>query len=71
MFLQLVVGGHSLLFVTRTERWFLRPPYPAVPLVVAILLTQVVDLGLAPTVPRLAIIEGVTMPRRVGAPPTA
>ena len=28
MFLQLVAGGHLLLFVTRTERWFLTPPYP-------------------------------------------
>jgi H+-transporting ATPase len=42
MFLQLVVGGHLLLFVTRTERWFLLPPFPAVPLLVAILLTQIV-----------------------------
>jgi H+-transporting ATPase len=42
MFLQLVVGGHLLLFVTRTERWFFLPPFPAGPLVVAILLTQVV-----------------------------
>jgi len=42
MFLQLVVGGHLLLFVTRTERFFLLPPYPAAPLVVAILLTQIV-----------------------------
>jgi H+-transporting ATPase len=42
MFLQLVVGGHLLLFVTRTERWFFLPPYPAAQLVVAILITQVV-----------------------------
>jgi H+-transporting ATPase len=42
MFLQLVVGGHLLLFVTRTERWFFEPPFPARPLVVAILLTQLV-----------------------------
>ena len=42
MFLQLVAGGHLLLFVTRTERWFLLPPFPAAPLVWAILLTQVV-----------------------------
>jgi H+-transporting ATPase len=42
MFLQLVVGGHLLLFVTRTERWFFLPPFPAMPLVVAILLTRVV-----------------------------
>jgi magnesium-transporting ATPase (P-type) len=57
MFLQLVVVGHLLLFVTRTERWFLLPPYPAVPLVVAILLTQVIavlmcGLGwLVPSIP--------------------
>src|SRR6516165_9395121 len=42
MFSQLVVGGHLLLFVTRTECWFFLPPFPATPLVVAILLTQVV-----------------------------
>jgi len=42
MFLQLVVGGHLSLFVTRTERWFFLPPFPAAPLVVAILLTQIV-----------------------------
>jgi H+-transporting ATPase len=61
MFLQLVVGGHLLLFVTRTERWFLLPPYPAMPLVVAILLTQVVavlmcGLGwLIPSIPWVLI----------------
>jgi H+-transporting ATPase len=42
MFLQLVVGGHLLLFVTRTERWFFLPPFPAAQLVVAILATQAV-----------------------------
>jgi H+-transporting ATPase len=40
MFLQLVAGGHLLLFVTRAEGWFFRPPYPAGPLVAAILATQ-------------------------------
>lgn len=40
MFLQLVAGGHLLLFITRTERWFFLPPFPAMPLFVAILLTQ-------------------------------
>jgi H+-transporting ATPase len=40
MFLQLVAGGHLLLFVTRTERWFFLPPPPAAPLFVAIVLTQ-------------------------------
>ncbi len=42
MFLQLVAGGHLLLFVTRTERWFFLPPFPAAPLFVAILLTQAI-----------------------------
>jgi H+-transporting ATPase len=42
MFLQLVAGGHLLLFVTRTERWFFLPPFPAAPLFAAILLTQAV-----------------------------
>jgi H+-transporting ATPase len=40
MFLQLVAGGHLLLFVTRSEGWFFRPPYPAVPLLFAIFATQ-------------------------------
>ena len=40
MFLQLVAGGHLLLFVTRSEGWFFRPPFPALPLVAAILATQ-------------------------------
>ncbi|HXW49563.1 MAG TPA: hypothetical protein VEK31_08985 [Xanthobacteraceae bacterium] len=57
MFLQLIVGGHLLLFVTRTERWFILPPFPATPLLVAILLTQVVAVlmcgfgWLAPPIP--------------------
>ena len=41
MFLQLVAGGHLLLFVTRADRWFFRPPYPAAPLFGAIVATQV------------------------------
>ena len=40
MFLQLVAGGHLLLLVTRTHRWFFEPPFPARPLLTAILLTQ-------------------------------
>jgi H+-transporting ATPase len=40
MFLQLVAGGHLLLFITRNERWFFEPPYPATILVAAILATQ-------------------------------
>jgi H+-transporting ATPase len=41
MFLQLVAGGHLLLFITRTERWFFLPPFPAAALFTAILLTQI------------------------------
>ncbi|WP_176085204.1 plasma-membrane proton-efflux P-type ATPase [Martelella sp. HB161492] len=41
MFLQLVAGGHLLLLVARKENWFLKPPFPARPLLIAIVLTQV------------------------------
>jgi H+-transporting ATPase len=44
IFLQLVAGGHLLLFTTRTERWFFLPPFPAAALFFAIVLTQVVAL---------------------------
>jgi H+-transporting ATPase len=44
MFLQLVAGGHLLLFVTRTERWFFLRPFPAAPLFWAIVVTQVVAI---------------------------
>lgn len=44
MFLQLIVGGHFLLFVTRSERWFTLKPYPAMPLVAAMTATLVVAL---------------------------
>lgn len=40
MFLQLIAGGHLLLLVTRTQGWFFRPPYPAMPLLVAMVATQ-------------------------------
>ena len=42
MFLQLVVGGHLLLLITRTERWFFLPPFPAAQLFWAIVASQVV-----------------------------
>jgi H+-transporting ATPase len=42
VFLQLVAGGHLLLFVTRSAGWFFRPPYPAWPLLGAIVATQAV-----------------------------
>ncbi len=41
MFLQLAAGGHLMLLVTRTEKWFFQPPYPAPILLAAIIGTQV------------------------------
>ncbi len=41
MFLQLVGGGQIMLFITRTEGWFFKPPFPARQLFLAILGTQV------------------------------
>jgi len=41
VFLQLVVGGHLMLFVTRTAGSILRPPYPAPVLFWALMGTQV------------------------------
>jgi H+-transporting ATPase len=41
MFLQLVAGGHLMLFVTRSEQEFWKPPYPASRLLWAILGTQI------------------------------
>ncbi len=41
VFLQLVAGGHLMLFVTRTKGFFLAPPLPSLPLFGAIFGTQV------------------------------
>ena len=41
VFLQLVVGGHLLLFVTRSHKAFFRPPYPSWILLGAIFGTQI------------------------------
>ncbi len=41
IFLQLVAGGHLMLFVARTKRPFWRPPYPSGKLTAAIVGTQV------------------------------
>ena len=41
MFLQLVAGGHLLLFVTRTRGSFWKSPYPNAKLFFAILVTQI------------------------------
>ncbi|MCI4680249.1 cation transporting ATPase C-terminal domain-containing protein [Rhodoblastus acidophilus] len=46
MFLQLVAGGHLLLFVTRTERWFFERPFPAAPLFWAIVATQALAVAI-------------------------
>lgn len=42
LFLQLAAGGHLLLFVVRTRVSIFRPPYPASPLLLAIIGTQIV-----------------------------
>jgi H+-transporting ATPase len=41
MFLQLVAGGHLMLFVTRTRGVFWKPPYPSTKLFFAIVATQI------------------------------
>ncbi len=47
MFLQLIAGGHLLLFLTRVRGPFWRPPYPARPLLLAIVGTQLVGAAMA------------------------
>jgi H+-transporting ATPase len=42
LFLQLAAGGHLLLFVVRTRRPIIEPPFPAAPLFLAVVATQVV-----------------------------
>jgi H+-transporting ATPase len=41
LFLQLAAGGHMLLFVVRSRRAMILPPWPAAPLFVAIVATQI------------------------------
>ncbi|MEM7025275.1 MAG: plasma-membrane proton-efflux P-type ATPase, partial [Pseudomonadota bacterium] len=41
LFLQLVAGGHLMLFVTRAKQFFLSPPLPSLPLFGAIVGTQI------------------------------
>jgi H+-transporting ATPase len=41
LFLQLAAGGHLLLFVVRTRRSIIEPPFPSAPLFLAVLATQV------------------------------
>ena len=42
LFLQLAAGGHLLLFVVRTRTTLFRPPFPSLPLLLAVLGTQIV-----------------------------
>lgn len=44
MFLQLVTGGHLLLFVTRSKKWFFSRPYPSKVLANAIIFTQIIAI---------------------------
>jgi H+-transporting ATPase len=58
MFLQLVAGGHLMLFVTRTRGALWKPPYPNPKLFFAIVATQIaamfpVQSGLARAVTSL------------------
>ena len=46
MFLQLIAGGHLMLFLTRTRGPFWKPPYPAPILLMAILGTQIVGIAI-------------------------
>ncbi|MBU2812229.1 plasma-membrane proton-efflux P-type ATPase [Acidithiobacillus thiooxidans] len=46
MFLQLIAGGHLMLFLTRVRGPFWRPPHPAPILLLAILGTQIVGVAI-------------------------
>uniref|UniRef100_A0A7V6DR72 Plasma-membrane proton-efflux P-type ATPase n=1 Tax=Desulfobacca acetoxidans TaxID=60893 RepID=A0A7V6DR72_9BACT len=41
LFLRLAAGGHLLLFVTRTKKWFWKSPFPSWQLFTAIVATQI------------------------------
>ena len=62
LFLQLVAGGHLLLFVTRSKTFFLSHPLPSKPLLAAILGTQVLAVlmcgfgWLVPALPWMLIL---------------
>ncbi len=58
MFLQLVAGGHLLLFVTRTRSSLFAPPFPALTLFLALMGTQVLaivmcGMGVQGIIPKL------------------
>ncbi|MET0483273.1 MAG: plasma-membrane proton-efflux P-type ATPase [Aestuariivirgaceae bacterium] len=47
MFLQLAVGGHLLLYNTRTRKWFFQRPWPSLPLLGALLATELLAVLMA------------------------
>jgi H+-transporting ATPase len=47
MFLQLAVGGHLLLYNTRTRKWFFQRPWPSVPLLASLLATELLAVLMA------------------------
>ena len=47
MFLKLIVAGHSTLYITRTEGWFWRRPWPAPLLLIATFGTEIIGTLLA------------------------
>jgi H+-transporting ATPase len=44
MFLQIVLGGHFMLYSTRTAKWFFQPPLPGLPLNTALWATNVLAI---------------------------
>ncbi|WP_228390307.1 MAG: plasma-membrane proton-efflux P-type ATPase [Pseudomonas helleri] len=42
LFLQLAAGGHLLLFVVRNRNSVFKPPFPSLPLLLAVIGTQIV-----------------------------
>ena len=47
MFLKLIVAGHSTLYITRTEGWFWRRPWPAPLLMIATFGTEIIGTLMA------------------------
>jgi H+-transporting ATPase len=44
MFLQIVLGGHFMLYSTRTAKWFFQPPLPSLSLSAALWATNVLAI---------------------------
>ncbi|MGD8385082.1 MAG: hypothetical protein PVF89_06715, partial [Lysobacterales bacterium] len=47
MFLKLIVAGHSTLYITRTDGWFWRRPFPAPVLLIATFGTEIIGTIMA------------------------